>query len=249
MTLRLSLYATVAALLIGLLGACGGGQDGAEDASSTMDLPTTSHPDTTGWTRLFQPDLSDAVLDSSGSWAMQNGVLAANDRTTIWTPDSYGDFVLDFEVRAPDGTNSGLFFRTADRSNILSALELQMHNPPGPDSTADAQHRFGGKNAMGAMYDLKGAAAGMTHSPDDWDRFTVTARDSMIYVVMNGEQVHEMDLSEWTEPGQTPDGESHKFDRALADQAESGPIGLQGIHSENEVSVRYRNLKIRRLGE
>lgn len=249
MTVRLSLYATVAALLIGLLGACGAGQDGAEDASSTMEVPTTSHPDTTGWDRLFQPDLSDAVLDSSGSWAMQNGVLAANDHTTIWTPDSYGDFVLDFEVRAPDGTNSGLFFRTADTSNILSALELQMHNPPGPDSTADARHRFGGKNAMGAMYDLKGAAGGMTHSPDEWDRFTVTVRGSMIYVVMNGEQIHEMDLSKWTEPGQTPGGASHKFDRALANQAESGPIGLQGIHSENEVSVRYRNLKIRRLGE
>jgi hypothetical protein len=250
MTVRLSLYATVTALLIGLLGACGGGQGGAEDdASATMDLPTASHPDTTGWTPLFQSDLSDAVLDSSGSWAMQNGVLAANDHTTIWTPESYGDFVLDFEVRAPDGTNSGLFFRTADRSDILSALELQMHNPPGPDSTADAQHRFGGKNAMGALYDLKGTAGGTTNSPDGWDRFTVTARDSMIYVVMNGEQVHEVNLSQWTEPGQTPDGEPHKFDRALANQAESGPIGLQGIHSENEVSVRYRNLKIRRLDQ
>ncbi|MFB6247988.1 MAG: DUF1080 domain-containing protein [Salinibacter sp.] len=248
MTIRLSLCALVAVLLIGLLGACGGGQGGAEDAS-TMDVPTTSHPDTTGWNRLFQPDLSDAVLDSSGSWAMTNGVLAANDHTTIWTPESYGDFVLDFEVRAPDGTNSGVFFRTADTSNILSALELQMHNPPGPDSTADAQHRFGGKNAMGAMYDLKGASGGTTHSPDGWDRFTITARDSMIYVVMNGEQIHEMNLSRWTEPGQTPDGASHKFDRALANQAESGPIGLQGIHSENGVSVRYRNLKIRRLDE
>jgi hypothetical protein len=250
MTARLSLYTITAALLIGLLGACGSGQqDGGESGSATASLPTTDHPDTTGWDRLFQPDLSDAVLDSSGSWSMEEGVLVANDHSTIWTPDAYGDFVLDFEVRAPDGTNSGLFFRTADTSNILSALELQMFNPPGPDSTADPQHRHGGKNAMGALYDLKGVSGGTTNSPDGWDRFTVTARDSMIYVVMNGEPVHEVDLSRWTEPGQTPDGEEHKFDRALANQAESGPIGLQGIHSENEVSVRYRNLKIRRLDE
>jgi hypothetical protein len=251
MTLRLSLYAPVAALLIGLLGACGGGQQdgGQETASAATTLPTTEHPDTTGWTPLFQPELSDAVLASPDSWTMDDGVLIANDHSTIWTPESYGDFVLDFEVRAPDGTNSGVFFRTADTSNILSALELQMFNPPGPDSTADPQHRHGGKNAMGALYDLKGVSGGTTNSPDGWDRFTVTARDSMIYVVMNGEQVHEMDLSRWTEPGQTPDGEEHKFDRALATQAESGPIGLQGIHSENEVSVRYRNLKIRRLDE
>jgi hypothetical protein len=250
MTVRLGLYTITAALLLGLFGACGEGQqEGEESASATMDLPTTAHPDTTGWDRLFQPDLSDAVLDSAGSWSTEDGVLRAHDRTTIWTPEAYGDFVLDFEVRAPDGTNSGVFFRTADTSNILSALELQMFNPPGPDSTADPRHRLGGKNAMGALYDLKGVSGGTTNSPDGWDRFTVTARDSMIYVVMNGEQVHEMDLSRWTEPGQTPDGEEHKFDRALATQAESGPIGLQGIHSENEVSVRYRNLKIRRLDE
>ena len=251
MTVRLSLYAIVAALLIGVLGACGGGQGNAEgeDASASAPLPTTSHPDTTGWDRLFRPDLSDAVLDSAESWSMENGVLAANDHTTIWTPESYGDFVLDFEARAPDGTNSGVFFRTADRSDILSALELQMLNPPGPDSTADAQHRYGGKNAMGAMYDLKGVSGGTPPQADAWNRFTITARDSMIYVVMNGEQIHEMDLSQWTEPGQTPAGEEHKFDRAIADQAASGPIGLQGIHSENGVPVEYRNLKIRRLDE
>jgi hypothetical protein len=69
----------------------------------------------------------------------------------------------------------------------------------------------------------------------------------MVHVVLNGEQALEMNLSDWTEPGMTPDGEEHKFDRAMADQARSGPIGLQGIHSENGVSVEYRNLRIRRL--
>jgi hypothetical protein len=100
---------------------------------------------------------------------------------------------------------------------------------------------------MASMYDLKGPSGGTPNPAGEWNRFTVTAQDSMIYVVLNGEQVHEMNLSEWTEPGMTPEGEEHKFDRALANQAESGFIGLQGIHSENGVSVEYRNLKIRRL--
>jgi hypothetical protein len=249
MTARLSLRAIVAALLIGFLGACGGQQDGGDTTSAATSRPTTDHPDTTGWDRLFQPDLSRAILDSSGSWTTEDGVLVANDHTTIWTPESYGDFVLDFEARTPDGTNSGVFFRTADRSDILSALELQMHNPPGPDSAADKRHRYGGRNGMGAVYSLKGPSGGEPAPAGEWNRFTVTARGDMIYVVMNGEQIHEMDLSQWTEPGRTPDGREHKFDRALANQAESGPIGLQGIHSENGVSVEYRNLKIRRPHE
>ncbi len=251
MTTRLSIYAFVAAGLILALGACGNGQEGETESSSASmtDVPTESHPDTAGWDRLFASDFSNAILDTTDSWTWEDGVLLANDRSTVWTDDSYGDFVLDFEVKAPDGTNSGVFFRTEDRNDILSALELQMFNPPGPDEEADEAHRYGGKNSMGAMYDLKGPSGGSARPAGEWNRFTVTARDSMIYVVLNGDQIHEMNLNEWTEPGMTPDGEEHKFDRALMNQAESGPIGIQGIHSENGVSVEYRNLKIRRLDQ
>lgn len=255
MTTRPTAFLLLAGLALALL-ACGTGDSDASQAgdsqaspSKMADLPTTHHPDTTGWTRLFQPDLSDAVLDSAGSWTMEDGVLVANDHSTIWSEESYGNFVLDFEARAPDGTNSGVFFRTADPDNILSALELQMYNPPGPDDEAGAQRRYGGKNGMAAMYDLKGPSGGAPKGAGEWNRFTITARDSMIYVVFNGEQVHEMNLSRWTEPGRTPEGEKHKFDRALKNQAERGPIGFQGIHTQNGISVEYRNIKIRRLGQ
>lgn len=251
---RTILYVVIASLTFALA-ACGGddtepSQDGASQstAPATMaNLPTDRHPDTAGWDRLFSADLSNAVLDSPESWAMDDGVLVANDHSTIWSDESYGNFVLDFEARVPDGTNSGVFFRTADTSDILSALELQMYNWPGNDDEADEQHRYGGKNGMAAMYDLVGPSGGTPNPAGEWNRLTITARDSMIYVVLNGEQVQAMNLSEWTEPGMTPSGEEHKFDRALANQAPSGPIGLQGIHSENGVSVEYRNLKIRRL--
>lgn len=256
MTPRMIPCIIVAGLALAL-GACGtgdtdtsqAGESQSAQSTATADLPTTRHPDTTGWTRLFQPDLSDAALSSPDSWTMEGGVLVANDHTTIWSDEAYGNFVLDFEARTPDGTNSGVFFRTADTSDILSALELQMYNPPGTDSEADEQHRYGGKNGMAAMYDLRGPSGGSPKPAGEWNRFTITARDSMIYVVLNGEQVHEMNLSNWTEPGMTPDGEEHKFDRALANQAKRGPIGIQGIHSENGVSVEYRNLKIRRLDQ
>lgn len=236
--------------LIFALGACGSGDDGASDPSSDpADLPVNSHPETAEWSPLFAEDLSNAVLDSADSWSVNDGVLLANDRSTIWTQEEYGNFVLDFEAKAPDGTNSGVFFRTADTDDILSALELQIFNAPGPDAEADSLHAYGGRNGMGALYDLKGPSDGSPNPAGEWNRFTVTAQDSMIYVVMNGDQIHEMNLNDWTEPGQTPDGREHKFDRALKDQARSGPIGLQGIHSENGLSAEYRNLRIRRLGD
>lgn len=255
MNSRLSIASILAVGLICTVMACGTGQDEAgqagegeaTQASSATDLPTTHHPDTSGWKPLFSPDLSDADLKSPDSWTVEGGVFVANDHSTIWSDESYGDFVLDFEAKTPDGTNSGVFFRTADTSNILSALELQMFNPPGQDSAADQHHRYGGKNGMAAMYDVKGPSGGAPKPAGEWNRFTITARDSMIYVVLNGTQVHEMNLNNWTEPGMTPDGKKHKFDRALKNQAKSGPIGFQGIHTQNGISVRYRNIKIRRL--
>lgn len=246
MTLRLCIRSFLFVTLTGLLLACGSEQatDGqtAETEASSDALPTSSHPDTSGWTQLFASDLSNASTSSPDSWEMKDGVLVANDRTTIWSDEEYGNFVLDFEANAPEETNSGVFFRTADTSDILSAIELQVVNPEGSESS------LGDKNGMGALYDLKGTSGGSLNQ-GDWNRFTVTARDSMIFVVLNGEQVHRMNLNEWTTPGMTPDGEEHKFDRALADQAESGPIGIQGIHSDRGISVKYRNLKIRSLDE
>jgi hypothetical protein len=235
-----------AAALVLVFAACGETESPAENGAGKAGLATTAHPDTAGWERLFRPGLPNAETASPDSWAMENGVLRARDRTTLWSDSSYGDFVLDFEARAPDGTNSGVFFRTADTSDILSALELQMLNPAGPDSAAAPNARYGGRNGMGALYDLKGPSGGSL-TPGGWNRFTITARDSMVYVVMNGTQIHRMNLARWTEPGRRPDGTEHKFDRALADQASSGPIGLQGIHSDRGVSVEYRNLRIRRL--
>jgi hypothetical protein len=223
------------------------GPAAADRSSQMMELPTTEHPDTEGWNTLFGSSLENAEMESPDSWVIEDGVLTANDRSTIWTQDSYGNFVLDFEARTPDGTNSGVFFRTGDQSDILSALELQLFNPPGDDGSADERHVYGGRNGMASIYDIKGPSGGEPRPVDGWNRFTVTARDSMIYVVMNGEQVHEMNLNDWDEPGMNPDGTEHKFDRALMNQAESGPIGIQGVHSENEVSVEYRNLKIREL--
>lgn len=255
MLIRLKLYAAVLAGVMILAAGCDSGTQDVEqieqaeaDASSEMaELPTTEHPDSEGWSSLFGNNLENAELESPDSWEIQDGVLVANDRSTIWTTESYGNFVLDFEARTPDGTNSGVFFRTAETSDILSALELQLFNPPGDDAGADERHVYGGRNGMASIYDIIGPSGGEPAPAGEWNRFTLTARDSMIYVVLNGEQVHEMNLMNWDEPGMNPDGTEHKFDRALMNQAESGPIGIQGIHSENEVSIEYRNLRIREL--
>lgn len=233
-------------LILGLattLWACSGGQQGGGDSASSdqqasmTSIPTSSHPDTSsGFEPVFAQDFSNANLQNPDSWGWENGVLTANDHSTIWTNESYGDFVLDFEFNLAEGVNSGIFLRTADSTDILSAIEIQMLSNMGDD------------HSLGSIYDVKAPTdTTVFNGPNTWNRMTVTARDSMMYVVLNGTQVNRINLNRWTEPGMNPDGTEHKFDRALAEQAESGPIGIQGIHGV-EISAQYRNLKIRRLG-
>ena len=81
----------------------------------------TPHPDTTGWKNLFATDLSNASLPAN-SWVIENGVLVAKTHDTIWTKESYGNFVLDLEFKVAAESNSGVFLRAGDPKIVLSAL-------------------------------------------------------------------------------------------------------------------------------
>jgi len=203
---------------------------------SGQPLPTTNHPDVKGWKDLFEADLSNAIFEPGG-WVEENGVLRAKNHGTIWTKASYGNFVLDLEFKVAKAANSGVFLRAGDISNILSALEIQIHE------TTD-----GGKYGMvAALYDAKAPSKSMAKPAGEWNRFTITCVDSRIYVVFNGEQVQDVDLDDWDEPHKNPDGTSNKFATALKDFSRNGPIGFQGIHGEEGQPVWFRNIKIKVL--
>jgi len=194
------------------------------------------HPDTGGWPDLFAPDLANAVF-SPGSWALEDGLLVAKAGGTIWTKASYGNFILDLEFKLAKDANSGVFLRTGDIRNILSALEIQIHE------TTD-----GTKYGMaGALYDAKPPARNVARPAGEWNRYTITCRDSRLSLIFNGDQALDVDLNDWSEARKNPDGTANKFATALKDYARSGPIGLQGLHGREAAPVWFRNLKIRTL--
>ena len=80
------------------------------------------HPDASSWKDLFAADLSNAV-DASG-WQFEGKELVAKNHDTIWTKDSYGDFILDLEFKVAKESNSGVFLRSGDIKNVLAALEI-----------------------------------------------------------------------------------------------------------------------------
>jgi hypothetical protein len=62
-------------------------------------------------------------------------------------------------------------------------------------------------------------------------------------VVLNGVQIIDMDLDQWTTPRKNPDGTPNKFNKAMKDMPRSGVIGLQ----DHGNPVWYRNMRIKAI--
>lgn len=186
---------------------------------------------------LFAADLSNAITAKPESWVMENGILSAKDGTTIFTKDSYGDFVLDMDFKVAKDANSGVFLRTGDIKNVLSALEIQIH-----------ETKDGSKYGMvGAIYDAMPPSKSASKPAGEWNHYTITCKGSKVTVVLNKETIIEADLDNWKEARKNPDGTPNKFAVALKDFARKGPIGLQGLHGKEQAPVWFRNLKIKVL--
>ncbi|MFN0076160.1 MAG: DUF1080 domain-containing protein [Prosthecobacter sp.] len=193
------------------------------------------HPDTTEWKDLFLADLSNTA-DPAG-WVFQGKELVAKTHDTLWTKDSYGDFTLDLEFKVIAESNSGVFLRSGDIKNVLSALEIQVHD------SADGS-KYG---MVAAIYDAMPPSKSMAKPVGEWNRFTITCKGSLISVVFNGEEVINANLDNWPEVKKNPDGTPNKFPVALKNFARKGPIGLQGLHGKAQAPVWYRNVKIKVL--
>lgn len=203
---------------------------------ATLSLAVAAgHPDTAGWKDLFATDLSNTA--APGQWTFQDGVLVAKDHDTLWTKDSYGDFILDLEFKVEKEANSGVFLRSGDIKNVLSALEIQVHE------SADGS-KYG---MVGAIYDAMPPSKSAAKPVGEWNHYTITCKGPQVTVVLNGETIIDANLDNWPEAGKNPDGTPNKFKKALKDFARSGPIGLQGLHGKAQAPVYYRNLKIKVL--
>ena len=184
---------------------------------------------------LFAKDLSDAV--GGEHWAWENGELVAKTHDTLWTKESYGNFVLDLDFKVIKESNSGVFLRSGNTKDVLAALEIQVH-----------ENTDGSKYGMvAAIYDVCPPKKNMAKPVGEWNHFTITCKDSLVIVVFNGEEVIHAELNDWPEKGKNPDGTPNKFRIPLKEFVRKGPIGLQGLHGKAQAPVWYRNLKIKSL--
>jgi hypothetical protein len=145
--------------------------------------------------------------------------------------EKLGDFVLDFDYKLSKRCNSGVFIRVNDlKDPVYTGLEVALD-----DTTGTGYHD------SGAFYDLVAPKVNAQKPTGEWNHMTITAKGPRITVVLNGKEVSEIDLDQFSEPGKRPDGSQHKFkDVAIGKLARTGYFGFQDHGSD----CWFRNVKL-----
>ncbi len=211
-------------------------------AQAADQFPPASHPDSTDWPTLFKADLSDAVAPE-GIWSVDDGVLTATEDQCIWTEKDYDDCIVDLEFKTAEGTNSGVIVYCSDSKDwIPNSVEIQIADDFAKQ-WADSPKTW----QCAAVFGHKPATKSLVKKAGEWNRMTVTCKDKMIYVVLNGELVNEMDMGKWVSAKTNPDGTEIPawLSKPKAELPTKGKIGLQGKHAG--APIYFRNIKIKEL--
>ncbi|MBI1388164.1 MAG: DUF1080 domain-containing protein [bacterium] len=210
--------------------------------AADVQVPPEAHPDVSGWKELFKPDLSNAIYPK-GVWTVEDGVFTASEDQALWTDKDYDNFILDLEFKTAEGTNSGVIVYCSDMDNwIPNSVEIQIAD--------DFSEEWSSKPRTwqcAAIFGHLAASKSVVKKPGEWNRMTVTCKDKMIYVMLNGEQVTEMDMSKWTSAKTNPDGSEIPswLSTPFAELATHGRIGFQGKHAG--APIFFRNIKIKEI--
>ena len=168
---------------------------------------------------------------TTGNWKVEKGgIVTLHPRpgeegwkrfdAYLTTERKYKDFVLDLEFKIKKEGNSGVFLRVRDpKDHVETGFEVQILDTHGLENPT--HHDCGG--VISAMAPSKN----MAKPAGEWNRYTITCRGSELKVVLNGEKIIDMDLSE----------------SKLKDRPLEGYIGFQ----DEAKRVWYRNVRIREL--
>lgn len=213
-----------------------------QSCKQKLEVPPESHPDISDWQDLFNNDLSNANFPE-GVWTFNEGILTASEDQAIWTEYDYDNFILDLEFKTDTSTNSGVILYCTDIYNwIPNSVEIQIADDYS-EKWADSPSTW----QCGAVFGHLAPTRSMVEYPGEWNRFTITCLDNLIYVMLNGEQIIEMDMKLWTNAEKNPDGSEIPtwLFNPLSELPTHGQIGLQGKHAG--APIYFRNLKIKEL--
>jgi hypothetical protein len=212
-----------------------GSHTAAADESAFEGEPLPPGRTEEGYRKLFNGKDLTGWVAKPGAWAVEDGLLTPKGHGHVWTVRQYGDFALTLEFKIAKGSNSGVGLRVDPSIQPWwrdGALEIQILDTAGKKKL--------GKNDCGAMYDLVAPKQNAMKPAGQWNRLGAVAKGSQVTVELNGVEVVDIDLNQWSETGKNPDGTKNKYKRAMKDMPRRGHILLQD-HGD---PIWFRNIGI-----
>ncbi|MGC8829434.1 MAG: 3-keto-disaccharide hydrolase [Verrucomicrobiia bacterium] len=184
------------------------------------------------WNDLSKPAPSNAV------WRVENGVLFGSKERGTWlvSEREYENFVLEFEFKLGELGNSGCALRAPMKGDpAFEGMELQMadlrYNPQAKDS-----------ELTGGIYRAI-APKKQVYKPTEWNHYIISLNGNSLKVVLNGELIHDLDLSKQEQTVKRHDG---SIAPPVKDRPKRGHIGFQEL-SRGDTQVQIRNARIKVL--
>jgi len=201
---------------------------------------TCPHPDSDGWEDVFNKDLSNAECEKPG-WAWdKDGYLTPGTEETLFSKKDYKNFVLDLAYVMDPTANSGVFLYDTDHPKYK--FEVQILDDHHLMYTNEVPYQL-----TGAIYGRCAPAKIASLPAGVLNRMTCWCQGTHVRIVVNGEEVVNVDLSDWKDPLVNPDGTRvpkwHENFPALGTIPMHGRIALQGIHGGKAVHFKYLRVK------
>src|SRR5262249_44694400 len=160
---------------------------------------------------LAKPAADDA------KWIVNDGVLHSPSTRGTWlvSEKEYADFILEFEVKLTEHGNSGVALRAPMRGDpAFDGMEMQV---------ADFRYNTQAKDSelTGGIYRAL-APHKQVYKPLEWNTFHIELRGLHLKATLNGELIHDVDLSTLDQPTKRHDGSDAP---PVKDRPRKGHIG------------------------
>ena len=196
---------------------------GSEKTALTgLRAPKLNRPYPKAWSQA-EPLFNGKNLDgwepignvTANHWIAKDGILINQEHgANLKTTRTFDDFKVHFEVKCPDGGNSGFYSR--GRYEMQIAYEPPSEDPP--------------IRSMGAIYGRITPSQELPRTPGKWESFDITLVGRNISIVRNGTKIIDNKEIEGITGGALD-----------ADEGKPGPFYIQGDHTGG---LQFRNITV-----
>lgn len=207
---------------------------GCEDADDGADATSAGDQE---WIHLFDGESLDGWTKEGGeaTYRVEDSSIVGttvpnSENTFLVTEETFGDVVLEFDVRVHDSLNSGVQIRSKVRESGR-VYGPQVEIEASLEEGAEAGYLYGEATGRGWLVPEDRLTPHTIFQDGEWNHYRVRAEGPRIRTWINGEEVIDLTHEEIYE--------NHK----------EGVIGLQvhGVGDEGPYEVRWKNIRLRTL--